>query len=189
MNLTFLNKIILLLFLWFIVACKKDTLPKPTGYLRLDQKESIYKKTITNCPFEFEINNNAKFLINDKCWVKIKYPKLKATIDITYRPIKNNLRELLLEAEKLTTKHSVKADKISFSPLFENQKEKVYGKISDVIGNAASPLQFQITDSTKHFITGAVYFNISPNYDSIYPSVKYLEKDIKHIIESVNWKN
>lgn len=170
-------------------ACNDNVLPKPTGYLRLTHKEVVYRKTTTTCPFEFEFNNTTKFLKNEKCWIKIKYPKLKATIDITYRPIKNNLRELLLEAQKLTTKHTVKADDISISPLFENKKEKVYGKISDVIGNAASPLQFQITDSTKHFITGAVYFNVSPNYDSIYPSIRYIEKDIKHIIETTKWKN
>lgn len=183
-------KYILIIIFSFLIftSCKKETLPKPTGYLRLTHKKVNYQTITTECPFEFEIPTNTTLLVNDKCWIKIKYPNIKATIDITYRPIKNNLRELQLESEKLTTKHTVKADKIGSSP-FENHNEKVYGKISDVIGNAASPLQFNITDSLKHFITGAVYFNVQPNYDSIYPSIKYIEKDIKHLIETTKWKN
>ncbi len=184
------NKRYTLLFscLLLVFSCTKETFPKPTAYLSLTRAEVIYKTTDSNCPFEFEIPKTAKILVNNKCWLKIKYPKLKATVDITYRPITNNLRELLIESEKLTTKHTVKADRISISPLFENTKEKVYGKISDVIGNAASPLQFQITDSINHFITGAVYFNVQPNYDSIYPAIRFIEKDLKHLIETTKWK-
>jgi len=184
-----LNFIFSILSFTILNSCQKEILPKPTGYLRLTHQEISYQNIKTDCPFEFEIPTNTKMLVTNKCWIKIKYPNLKATIDITYRPIKNNLRELVLESEKLTTKHSIKADKISYSPLFENHNEKVYGKISDVIGNAASPLQFHITDSSKHFITGAVYFNMQPNYDSIYPSIKHIEKDVKYLIETTKWKN
>ncbi|MCF6350971.1 MAG: gliding motility lipoprotein GldD [Flavobacteriaceae bacterium] len=182
-------KYIIPIFFLTLLSCKKETLPKPSGYLRLIHKKVNYQNIKTDCPFKFEIPINAKILVNKKCWLKIKYPNLKATIDITYRPIKNNLRELLLESEKLTIKHAIKAAKISHSPLFENYDDLVFGRVSDVIGNAASPLQFYITDSIKHFITGAVYFNVQPNYDSIYPSIKYLEKDIKHLIETTTWKN
>ena len=178
-----------LIILPLFISCDQDVMPKPTGYLRLNRAEVTYNNINVDCPFQFKTPSNTKILSNDKCWLKIKYPNLKATIDITYRPIKNNLRELLLESERLTTKHSIKADRISYSPLFENKEAKVYGKISDVIGNAASPLQFHITDSVQHFITGAVYFNVQPNYDSIYPSIKYLEKDIKYLIETMKWKN
>jgi gliding motility-associated lipoprotein GldD len=138
-------------------------------------------------PFEFKIPKNSKILVNDKCWLKIKYPSLKATVDLTYRSINNNLRELLLESEKLTTKHSVKADQISYLP-YVDKNNKIYGKISNITGNAASPIQFYLTDSLNHFITGAVYFKVQPNYDSIYPSIKYLEKDIAHLMETTRWK-
>ena len=58
----------------------------------------------------------------------------------------------------------------------------------EVGGNAASQSQFYLTDSTEHFLTGSLYFYAKPNYDSILPAAKYLEKDIRHIMETVKWK-
>ena len=185
-----MNRVIISIFtIMLFSSCKETVFPKPTGYLRLAHQKETYQKIKTDCPFEFETNTNTKLLVNDKCWIKIKYPKLKATIDLTYRPINNNLRELLLESEKLTIKHAVKADKISSPILFDNFENSVFGSIREVVGNAASSIQFNLTDSTKHFITGAVYFNVQPNYDSIYPSIKYIEKDIKYLIETTRWKD
>ena len=125
---------------------------------------------------------------NSKCWINIQYPSLKASLNLTYRPVENNLKELLLESEKLTYKHSVKADGISAQP-YLNADKKVFGSLLEVTGNAASPLQFHLTDSTRHFITGALYFEVQPNYDSILPAIKYLEKDVKHLMETFEWKN
>jgi gliding motility-associated lipoprotein GldD len=119
--------------------------------------------------------------------MNIEYPKLNASINLTYRPVENNLNELFLEAEKLTFNHAIKADGINSIP-YENISKKKYGAIYEVTGNAASPIQFHITDSTKNFITGAVYFNIQPNYDSIVPAIKYLQSDIVHLMETLEWK-
>jgi gliding motility-associated lipoprotein GldD len=177
----------IILILLFFTACKEESFPKPKGYLKLAYPNAKYKKTNFDCPFSFEVAKQTKVWVNKKCWVKIKYPKLNATIDITYLPVKNNLKELFLEADKLTTKHSIKADKISFIP-YVNKKQQVYGKMSNVTGNAASPIQFHVTDSTKHFLTGALYFNVQPNYDSILPAINYIEKDIVHLIETLHWK-
>ena len=58
----------------------------------------------------------------------------------------------------------------------------------EVTGNAASQAQFYVTDSTSHFVTGSLYFYAKPNYDSIYPAANYLEKDIRRIMESMEWK-
>ena len=176
-----------ILLLTLFTSCEEeDSLPKPTGFLRLEYPKATYKNT-TTIPYEFETNNIADVKINSKFWMKIEYPKLNATIDITYRPVKNNIIELLKESEKLTTKHAIKADAIYYDT-FENNKEKVYGKLSNVTGNAASALQFHITDSTKHFLTGAVYFNTQPNYDSIYPAIKYIEKDLIRLINTAKWR-
>ena len=174
--------------LLFISSCKEENYPKPKGYLKLEYPKSNYTKAKINCPYTFEIPKQTKIWSNKKCWVKINYPKLNATIDITYLPVENNIKQLFIEAEKLTTKHSIKADKISFIP-YVDKKNHVYGKMSNVTGNAASPLQFHVTDSTKHFLTGAVYFNVQPNYDSILPAIHYIEKDIVHLIETLRWKN
>ncbi len=182
-NISLLTVITLILF-----SCSNEEyLPKPKAFLRLAYDDANYKGVITNCPYNFEISTNAQANFNEKCWVNIKYPKLKASINITYRPVENNLYELLQEAEKLTYNHTIKADNI-FSNDYENINSKKYGTLREVIGNAASPLQFHLTDSSKHFITGALYFEAKPNYDSILPAVKYIEKDIEHIMESLSWK-
>lgn len=171
----------------FTSCSNEEYLPKPKAFLRLAYADANYKDVATICPYNFEISENAQADFNEKCWINIKYPKLKASLNITYRPVENNLPELLREAEKLTFSHTIKADEILPSD-YENIDSNKYGTLYEVIGNAASPLQFRLTDSTKHFITGALYFTAKPNYDSILPAIKYIEKDIEHIMETLNWK-
>jgi len=171
----------------FFVSCKEDVLPKPKAQLRLEYQTPSYFLTESNCPYQFEFSTESLPTVNQKCWMNIVYPKLNASINITYRPINNNLKELFLESEKLTFNHAIKADGITSVP-FINRAKKKYGAIYEVTGNAASPLQFHITDSTNNFITGAVYFNVQPNYDSIVPAIKYLHKDIIHLMETLEWK-
>ncbi|MGK0308599.1 MAG: gliding motility-associated lipoprotein GldD, partial [Urechidicola sp.] len=107
----------------------------------------------------------------------------------TYREVNNNLEDVLREVEKLTFEHTVKADGIGVGQPFENKVSNVYGKIINVEGNVASNLQFHVTDSVKNVLYGSLYFNVKPNYDSILPSVMHIEKDIKNLMESVEWKN
>jgi len=168
-------------------SCKEDVLPKPKAQLRLEYNEPQYVLMETECPYTFEKSIISKAKINNRCWINLEYPELRASINMTYRPIQNNLNELLQEAEKLTFNHSIKADGISSRP-YLNEDHKVYGSIFEVSGNAASPLQFHVTDSSRHFITGAVYFDVQPNYDSIRPAVQYIENDIVRMIESLQWK-
>lgn len=182
--------IILVLTSFFLTSCEEEALPKPKAFLRLAYNDANYQKTITDCPYTFEFSDKATARPNSKCWINIKYPKLKAALNITYRPVENNnLTELLKEAEKLTYKHSVKADLISSPKTYFNDEKRVYGSLIEVTGNAASPLQFHLTDSTKHFLTGALYFEVQPNYDSILPAIKHVEKDIKHLMETLEWRN
>ncbi|MEN8125315.1 MAG: gliding motility lipoprotein GldD [Bacteroidota bacterium] len=183
-----LTSLFFLILIITISSCNNDTLPKPKAQLRLEYPEPIYQNTQSSCPYLFQFSKQAILKINSKCWINIDYPELNASINITYRPVENNLKELFQESEKLTFNHSIKANNISSLP-FDNFNNKTYGAIFRVSGNAASPIQFHLTDSTKHFLTGAVYFNVQPNYDSILPAVNYLEKDIKHLMESVEWQN
>jgi len=169
-------------------SCKEEVLPKPKAQLRLEYPSPAYKQINTDCPYIFDTSNDTKVKVNDKCWVNIDYANLKASINMTYRPVNDNLKELFLEAEKLTFNHTIKADGISSIP-YANKEHNVYGSIFEVSGNAASPIQFHVTDSSSHFITGAVYFNVQPNYDSIKPAINYLQKDIIRMIESLQWKN
>jgi len=171
----------------FIISCKDDVLPKPKAQLRLEYNTPEYSLTNSNCPYQFEYSTESLTKTNIKCWMDIEYPKLNASINLTYRPVENNLKELFLESEKLTFNHAIKADGITSVP-YINRAEQKYGAIYEVTGNAASPLQFHITDSLNNFITGAVYFNVQPNYDSIIPAIKYLHKDIIHMMETLEWK-
>ncbi|MEN8185702.1 MAG: gliding motility lipoprotein GldD [Bacteroidota bacterium] len=170
------------------LSCEEDSIPKPEAQLRLEYQKPEYSNINSNCLYTFQVSNQAKAFVTDKCWVNIVYPNLKATVNITYRTVDNNLKELFLESEKLTFNHAIKADEISSTP-FVNSVNKTYGAIYEVTGNAASPVQFHLTDSTKHFITGALYFEVQPNYDSILPAIQYVEKDLKHLMESLKWKN
>jgi gliding motility-associated lipoprotein GldD len=82
---------------------------------------------------------------------------MKATIYLTYKPVNNNINVLLRDAQKLTYEHVIKADDILEQP-YLNPLKKVYGMFYQVDGNAATNSQFYATDSTKHFVTGSVYF-------------------------------
>ena len=101
--------------------------------------------------------------------IDLKYPQMNATLVLSYFPVKDNLKDLLKDAEKLTFKHMIKADDIQSTP-YENVDSRVYGKLFEVYGDAATQIQFHATDSTDNFITGALYFYATPNYDSIYPA-------------------
>lgn len=185
-------KIKLIISIFFFViftSCKKEVLPKPQGFLKLEYPQANYQKVISDCPFSFQISQYSVIDFENNCWLKIYYPKLNATIHVTYRKVDNNLEDVLREVEKLTFEHTIKADGIGISQPYENDFSKVYGKIINVEGDVASNLQFHATDSIKNVLYGSLYFNVKPNYDSIYPAVKYIEKDIKNLMQSIEWKN
>ena len=170
-----------------VISCEEQPVPKPKAQLRLEYPGAQYAVLESDCPFHFEKSNDCEVVINEKCWVNLEYHELKASVNMTYRPVDGNLPELLREAEKLTFNHTIKADGISSRP-FVSKKNEVYGSVFEVTGNAASPLQFHLTDSVNHFITGAVYFDVQPNYDSIRPAVRHIEKDIIRLIETMEWR-
>jgi len=170
-----------------LTSCKDDLLPKPKGYLNLTYPANSYQNLELTRPYSFEVSKFTIIKDERKNWLKIQYPKLKASVNITYRPIQNNLKELLTDSEKLVYKHAVKAEQI-IPRDFENDEYRVFGSLHEISGNAASQIQFHLTDSTHHFIKGALYFYTKPNYDSILPAVEYIKKDIIRLIETLEWK-
>ena len=188
-----MKRIVIPILSLFMIGCGDDPLPKPKGYLRLEYPEAVYDKVNLPLPFSFEKNNIAEPISNVKTsltakGIDVKYTALKATIYLTYKKVNDsNLDSLLRDAQNLTQKHTIKADEIS-SNLFENEDRKVYGMLYEIGGDAASQSQFYVTDSLNHFLSGSLYFYAKPNYDSIYPASEYLKNDIKHIMESVRWK-
>lgn len=196
-NYTYLLKSLLLSLVFMLLSCNEDYVPKPKAFLRLDYPEVKYVKSNLNLPFTFETNLQAtkvsSRLLNATTvsyGVNIEYPSLKGTVFLTYKAIEGNdknLKDFLRDAQKLTLEHTKKADGI-INDRYENSERKVYGLLSEVKGNVASLAQFYVTDSVNHFLTGSVYFNVKPNYDSILPAANYLQKDIMHIMESLKWK-
>lgn len=177
-------------------ACEDDVLPKPKAYLRLEYPEASYAKIKTDLPFNFEKNKLATQITNKRLeatkesyGLNIEYSKLRGTIYLTYKKIKsrNDLMRYLRDAQNFTQEHTKKADEIT-EQVFEDGKRKVYGMFYEVGGNAASQSQFYVTDSVKHFLIGSLYFYAKPNYDSILPAAEYLKKDIKRIMETIEWK-
>ena len=141
-----------------------------------------------NYAYSFEYSSKAHIVQKKNQWLDIFYPELNATLVLSYMPVNNNLRLLLRDAEKLTFKHMIKADDIQAVP-YENPNSKVYGKLFEVYGDAATQIQFHATDSVRNFMTGALYFYAKPNYDSIMPAVHYLKKDVIRLMETLEWKN
>jgi len=181
------KSILLLIITAFLFSCGEEKLPKPKSYLKLQYSKATYVKTASTCPYNFEVSELAEINFKENCWASIKYPQLKATIHVTYRSVNNNLDPILKEVEKLTFEHTIKADAINAIP-YENFDRKVYGKLYFIEGDVATNIQCRVTDSLNHVLSGALYFYTRPNYDSIIPAVKYLEKDIIHLVETLEWK-
>lgn len=171
----------------FASSCKKEVLPKPASQLRLDYPVAKYATFSNHCPFQFDINDDAIIKEDKNCGFSITYPKMKATIYITYKTVNNNIDALLRDAQKLTYEHVIKADDILEQP-FINKNQKVYGMFYRVDGNAATNSQFYATDSVKHFVTGSVYFYAKPNYDSVMPAASYVRNDMQRLMETLKWK-
>jgi gliding motility-associated lipoprotein GldD len=176
----------------FLIACTNDTIPKPRGYFRIDFPEKKYSSyTQTECGYTFELPsysmiNTDKSTDTEHCWLNIDFPMQRATIHMSYKNITNNLSQYTEDSRALAYKHTAKAEAIDEEYIHYPDK-KVFGLIYHIQGNAASSLQFYLTDSVKSFVRGALYFNAVPNKDSMAPVSDFINVDISHIIETFHW--
>jgi gliding motility-associated lipoprotein GldD len=180
----------LILILTF--SCQQDYIPKPHGYFRIDFQEKTYHQFDSIAlPFTFEIPGYSKVVpdhdrLAEQYWVNLKIPAHKAEVHISYKKVDKNLAKLMEDSRTLAYKHSIKADAIN-ERIFVNPEKKVYGTIYLIDGNAASPLQFYLTDSTKNFLRGALYIKEVPNIDSLRPVIDFLTPDVIRLIETTQW--
>ena len=171
-----------------LASCGGDTpVPKPDAQLALTYEKAVYEPLDKDIPYSFDYNNIASAKANTDGSSSITYAALDAKVYLTYHAVDTNLRQLLIDGQKLSYSHNQMADAISENP-FINPDKKVYGMLYQIEGNAASNVQFYATDSTKHFLTAALYFNREPYYDSILPAVDYIKQDMIKMMESLKWK-
>jgi gliding motility-associated lipoprotein GldD len=177
-----------------LCSCQQDYSPKPLGYNRLDLPTPSYSTLPDSLPFSFEYSIHAKLLddtsaISERYWIEIYYPKLKANVHVTYKPIKNKqlLKEFLDDAYTLTAKHQIKAYAIN-EVISKTPKGKT-AVVAELEGEVPSQFQFTVTDSSKNFLRGALYFNTKVANDSLAPAIEYMKKDIMHMINTLDWKN
>ena len=183
--------IIPLLIIFGLSGCQeRNDQPKPKGFLALDYQPPEYVLFEEDCPFSFQVNQaiRAQQVNQNTCNYQLIYPDKNASIYLTYKPVQNNLKSLLVDAQKIPTKHQIKADAISIE-VYEDKKRRVFGNFYKVKGNAASQAQFYVTDSIDHFLTASLYFDAVPNYDSVYPASQYIIRDMKNMMESMKWKS
>lgn len=184
----------LLLLLLFAASCSQPyQSPKPKGWMRiaLPDKEYLLYDSLRN--FRFETPVYARVVEDfdwpeQTDWVNLEFASMNATLHISYKPVSNNLREYIDDAHTMAMKHLPKANLIRDS-LIIKPETNVYGLIYEIGGRGvASPLQFYLTDSLRHFVRASLYFNFRPNNDSIEPVIRFLRADVMHMIETFGWK-
>jgi gliding motility-associated lipoprotein GldD len=187
------KQLLILLFMLCAFSCHHNEIPKPRGYFRIEFPEKKYRPFDSVCPFTFEYPAYGKIVKDtdrnaEPCWMNVEFKQYKSKIHLSYKSVNKNISKFIEDAHTLAYKHSIKADAIDES-LITDENRKVYGLLYEIRGNAASSVQFYVTDSLKNFLRGSLYFEVQPNKDSLSPAIDFFRKDILHLIETLKWKN
>jgi len=195
------NTIWLLLLLAFtFAACEQSYTPKPRGYFQINFPKREYRVfDVPGYPYTFEYPVYANIVkdslffgqkTENPYWINVEFPSMNGKIYMSYKEIgkndKNNFQQLVNDAFKMTYKHTYKAEYIDEKTI--HTPFNVSGEFYDVGGNAASAKQFYATDSTVHFLRGALYFDAAPNADSLAPVQQFLKEDMWHLVETLKWR-
>ncbi len=189
------------LALLMCVACTSVSTPKPYGYYRIAVPDTAYmpfdqypsagemQPSLSRYPYSFALSKNAHVRVrtDEPWWINIYYPALDATIHCSYKPVRNNLRELTNDALEFVYRNASFANAIPERE-YSHPEAQVYGVLFDLEGNTASSCQFFVTDSTRHFFRASVYCNCPPNADSLAPVYNYLRTDVIKMVETFEWK-
>ena len=201
---------------YFLVACNSNYTSKKTGYYKIGLPEHKYVAfNNPSFPYSFEYPEYAAIIQDssyfdstpeNSYWINVDFPTLHARVFLSYKIIGgkalyktkqangkykdsigiNQFDRMVKDAFNLTNKNDVLASSISDS-LFRTAKG-ITGIFFKVGGNAATSQQFFLSDSTRHFLRGALYFDATPNADSLKPVEVFLQKDIEHLINTFEWK-
>lgn len=194
-----------------MISCNSHFTPKPKGYFRIGLPVHAYQRfDEPGFPYSFEypvyaeITKEADTTGNNPFWININFKDFNGRIYLSYKSIYgrsvykiktdegyrdsiavNNFENLREEAYKMTYKHTIKASGIVDSFFTSAAGSGVYFYVA---GEAATSKQFYVSDSSKHFLRGALYFDASPNEDSLSVVSNFLESDIRHMLKTLKWK-
>lgn len=206
-----------LLLLVFLMACNSTYTSKRKGYFKIDFPERKYVLfDEPGVPYSFEYPVYAD-IVKDSTyfdstpenpyWRNIDFPQFNARIFLSYKIIggkatykvklangsysdssgTNYFDKMVNDAFNLTNKNESVASSIKDS-LFTT-RNNITGIFFKVGGNAATARQFFMSDTSRHFLRGALYFDTTPNADSLKPVQDFLQADIDHLINTFRWKN
>ncbi|MGB3182583.1 MAG: gliding motility lipoprotein GldD [Cyclobacteriaceae bacterium] len=176
-------------------ACEEQTYtPKPKGFNRIELPDHSYQMLPDTFPYAFEYSHEAQITgdssyMSEPYWIDLNYNKLGAKVVLTYKSIKDSpelMTEYITDANRLTSKHQIKAYAID-----ETVIRTPTGKtaiVAELEGEVPTQFQFYTTDSTQHFLRGALYFNTALKNDSLSPVIEYVKKDIIHMINTLEWR-
>jgi len=204
-----------LLMMSLYTSCNQPYSSKKTGYSRVSFPQRSYTKfEKQGVPYTFEypvyanIVKDSTYFDNNpenNLWYNIDFPGFGGRIFLSYKEIGgmalykikqangtykdsmgvNNFDKMVNDAFKLTYKNDVVASSIKDSLM--HTRNGVTGIFFRVAGNAATAKQFFLSDSTKNFIRGALYFDVTPNADSLKPVQDFLQTDLDHLINTFRW--
>ena len=193
------RKIFLVFCAAILFACNNDyTVGKKRGYFKIDLPEKAYRKfDQPGYPYTFEYPVYADILKDttffdskpeNPWWINIDFPQFSARVHMSYKEIgKNKFDSLVNDAFQLSYKqHTYKASAIEDSEMVT--PNDIHGVYFTLSGNTATANQFFLTDSTRHFLRGALYFSATPNEDSIGIVNDFLKKDLLHLINTLKWR-
>jgi gliding motility-associated lipoprotein GldD len=181
-----------------LLACNSDYTIKPRGYYRIALPKKSYRTfEAPGYPYAFEypsygnITKDTSFFEarpENPYWINIDFPQLNGRIHISYKDVgKSSFDSLVNDAYTLAYKqHTNVATGIKPEPF--STASGVEGVYFSLKGNTATANQFFVTDTVRHFLRGALYFDATPNEDSLRPVNEFLKKDLQHLINTIRWK-
>lgn len=194
MNTKYMKVMFLFLSPFLFSSCggNEISIPKPPTYLRMNLPRHNYKLYSNSCPYMFEISEI--FQVEDvmdesglSCHKEIKLGPLNGVIHFSYINMVEPLSRYVNYSNDKVDEHKIKANSIEDVNIIR-EEDRVFGTFFELKGDVATPFQFYLTDSTKRFVSGVVYFNCVPNYDSLKPSLDYLKLDLMKLVNTFKWK-
>lgn len=184
---------------FLLTACNSNYTYKKKGYFKIDFPEKKYEVfDKPGYPYSFEypvysqvVKDSTFFddVTENPWWININIPQFSGRIYMSYKEIsgRNKFDSLVNDAFKMAyRKHTDISTGIDDSLM--KTSSGVEGMYFSLRGNTATANQFFLTDSTRHFLRGALYFDAAPNADSLGIVNDFLKKDLLHLINTLKWK-